>query len=151
MGGALCCVSCTLQSLCLAATAVTLSDSSMAKFIPLILFTVLTNFLSQIMLKKGMTSIDKFEISAVGIFSSLLNIVINPYVFFGLIMMVVSMGTHLVVLSRVEISFAYPFLGLSFVLITAYGYLVLGEAVNVWRIVGVLLICSGVALVARSA
>jgi len=123
----------------------------MIKFIPLILFTVLTNFLSQIMLKKGMTSIEKFEISASGIVGSLFNIVFNPYVFFGLVMMVISMGAHLVVLSRVEISFAYPFLGLSFVLITAYGFMVLGESVNAWRVIGVLLICTGVALVARSA
>ena len=52
-------------------------------------------------------------------------------------------------LSRVEISFAYPFLGLSFVLITLWGHFVLGEAVTVWRVSGVLLICAGVALVAR--
>lgn len=123
----------------------------MVKFIPLILFTVLTNFLSQIMLKKGMTSIDKFDLSISGIFGSALNIVFNPYVFFGLLMMVISMGSHLIVLSRVDISFAYPFLGLSFVLITAYGYFMLGEPVNHWRILGVALICSGVALVAKSA
>ena len=52
------------------------------------------------------------------------------HVFFGLVMMVVSMGTHLIVLSRVEISFAYPFLGLSFVLITLWGYFALGEDVT---------------------
>ncbi len=123
----------------------------MIKFIPLILFTVLTNFLSQIMLKKGMTSIEKFDVSVSGVFSSGMNILFNPFVFGGLVMMVVSMGAHLVVLSRVDISFAYPFLGLSFVLITAYGAMVLGESVNHWRILGVALICSGVALVAKSA
>jgi len=123
----------------------------MAKFIPLILFTVLTNFLSQIMLKKGMTSIEKFDVSLSGVWQSGAAILFNPYVFFGLVMMVISMGSHLVVLSRVDISFAYPFLGLSFVLITAYGYFMLGESVNHWRILGVVLICSGVALVAKSA
>jgi len=123
----------------------------MAKFIPLILFTVLTNFLSQIMLKKGMTSIEQFDVSMSGVFGSLFSIVFNPWVFFGLIMMVISMGSHLVVLSRVDISFAYPFLGLSFVLILGYGYFALNESVNVWRICGVILICSGVALVAKSA
>lgn len=123
----------------------------MTRFIPLILFTVGTNFLSQILLKKGMTSLPKFELTASEILSSVFTIVFNPWVFFGLVMMVISMGSHLVVLSRVEISFAYPFLGLSFVLITLYGYLVLGEGVNLWRIAGVLFICTGVALVARSA
>ncbi len=123
----------------------------MAKFIPLILFTVLTNFLSQIMLKKGMTSIEKFDVSLGGVAGSLFNIVFNPWVFFGLLMMVISMGSHLVVLSRVDISFAYPFLGLSFVLILGYGYFALDEMVNAWRILGVVFICAGVALVAKSA
>ena len=122
----------------------------MNQFIPLILFTVATNFFSQIMLKKGMTVLPSFALTAGGIASSVFTILFNPWVFFGLVMMVVSMGSHLIVLSRVEISFAYPFLGLSFVLITLWGYFVLGEAVTVWRVAGVLLICSGVALVARS-
>ncbi len=122
----------------------------MAKFIPLILFTVLTNFASQILLKKGMTVIDKFEISVTGILSSATAIILNPYVIFGLFVMVISMASHLVVLSRVEISYAYPFLGLSFVLITLWGYFVLQEDVNFWRVLGVLLICAGVAVVART-
>jgi len=119
------------------------------RFIPLILFTVLTNFLSQIMLKKGMTSIERFELTPLAVLSNLVSILFNPWVFFGLATMVISMGTHLVVLSRVEISFAYPFLGLSFVLITLWGYFALGEAVTLWRVFGVLFICAGVALVAR--
>jgi len=122
----------------------------MTRFIPLILFTVGTNFLSQIMLKKGMTSLERFDLTPAAVLSSVFTIIFNPWVFFGLIMMVISMGTHLIVLSRVEISFAYPFLGLSFVLITVYGHLALGESVNIWRIAGVALICTGVALVARS-
>ena len=122
----------------------------MSKFIPLILFTVLTNFGSQILLKKGMSDIKQFEMSLNGVWAALGDIIFNIYVIAGLLVMVISMGSHLVVLSRVEISFAYPFLGLSFVLITVYGYFVLGEAVTMWRIVGVSLICCGVAVVAKT-
>ncbi len=123
----------------------------MTKFIPLILFTVFTNFASQIMLKKGMTSLGQMELSVETWVSTAFAVIFNPWVFLGLIMMVISMGSHLAVLSRVEISFAYPFLGLSFVLITMWGYFVLGESMNMWRVAGVALICAGVALVARSA
>lgn len=123
----------------------------MTKFIPLILFTILTNFLSQIMLKKGMTVLPKFDLTPASVLSSAFTIVFNPWVFFGLVMMVVSMGSHLLVLSRVDLSFAYPFIGLSFVLITAWGYFVLGESVNTIRVAGVGCICLGVVLVAQSA
>jgi len=102
------------------------------------------------MLKKGMTDLPKFELTLNSILSNTVNILFNPWVFFGLAMMVVSMGSHLVVLSRVEISFAYPFLGLSFVLVTLWGYYALGEDVSILRVVGVSLICLGVVLVARS-
>jgi multidrug transporter EmrE-like cation transporter len=122
----------------------------MQTFIPLILFTVLSNFGSQVLLKKGMTSIAPFEISPAGVFGAVGNILLNPYVFSGLIVMVISMGSHLVVLSKVDISFAYPFLGLSFVLVTLYGHFMLDESVNIWRIAGVVLIVSGVSLVAKS-
>jgi len=123
----------------------------MAKFIPLILFTILTNFLSQIMLKKGMTVLPKFDLTASSILSNVFNVAFNPWVFFGLVMMVVSMGSHLLVLSRVDLSFAYPFIGLTFVLITAWGYFMLGESVSMLRVAGVGCICLGVVLVAQSA
>ena len=122
----------------------------MIKFIPLILFTVFTNFGSQVLLKKGMMSIQEFTISADGLLKAAPSIIFNPYVIIGMLLMVVSMGTHLVVLSRVDISYAYPFLGLSFVLITLWGYFALGEPVSMFKILGVLLIVAGVALVAKS-
>ncbi len=122
----------------------------MIKFIPLILFTVFTNFGSQVLLKKGMMSIQEFSISADGLLKAAPTIIFNPYVIIGMFLMVISMGTHLVVLSRVDISYAYPFLGLSFVLITLWGYFALGEPVGMFKILGVLLIVAGVALVAKS-
>ncbi len=122
----------------------------MSKYIPLILFTVLTNFLSQILLKKGMTTIGKIELSLSGLMSSVVDVILNWSIILGIFVMVISMASHLVVLSRVEISFAYPFLGLSFVLITIYGHFYLAETVTMWRVIGVLLICSGVAVVART-
>jgi len=78
------------------------------------------------------------------------SIVFNVFVIGGLFMMVVSMACHLLVLSKVDISYAYPFLGLSFVLITAWGYLVLSEPLSIYKLLGVLLIVCGVALVAKS-
>lgn len=122
----------------------------MIKYVPLILFTVFTNFGSQILLKKGMMSIESFDISATGLMKAFPLIVLNPFVILGMLLMFISMGSHLVVLSKVDISYAYPFLGLSFVLITLYGYYVLSEPVNFYRILGVVAICIGVALVAKS-
>jgi multidrug transporter EmrE-like cation transporter len=48
------------------------------------------------------------------------------------------------------LSFAYPFLSVSYVLVLFAGYFWFGEAVNVSRMMGVALICGGTYFIARS-
>ena len=122
----------------------------MSKYIPLILFTVLTNFLSQILLKKGMSEINLGSLNSGNVLTALPSILFNIFVIGGLLVMVVSMASHLLVLSKVDISFAYPFLGLSFVLIALWGHYALAEPFNAYKIAGVAFIVCGVALVAKS-
>ena len=61
-----------------------------------------------------------------------------------------SMLIWLLILSRVDLSFAYPMLGVSYVLVVASAWLILGETISITRWVGTFVICIGVALVARS-
>ena len=98
-----------------------------------------------------MSIIGASQLGERSLLTKLLEVATSPYVIGGLLLMVVSMGAHLIVLSKVDISFAYPFLGLSFVFISVYGYLVLGEPMTTWKFVGTTLIFLGVALVAKSA
>lgn len=98
-----------------------------------------------------MSIIGAAELGERSLLTKLLEVAMSPYVVGGLLLMVVSMGAHLIVLSKVDISFAYPFLGLSFVFISVYGYFVLGEPMTAWKFVGTTLIFLGVALVAKSA
>jgi len=122
----------------------------MAKYIPLILFTVLTNAAAQIMLKKGMLALGAFELSPAGVAAALPRIALNSFVILGLVTFVVSMASHLVVLSRVDLSFAYPFLSLAYVVVAIYAYAVFREDVNQYRIAGIALICLGTVLISRS-
>ena len=54
------------------------------------------------------------------------------------------------VLSRLDLSLAYPFLALNFVLITLISRVFLGETVPTLRWLGILVIVGGILLVARS-
>ena len=122
----------------------------MAAYIPLILFTVLTNAAAQIMLKQGMLAIGAFELSPAGLVAVGPRVVLNPFVILGLGTFVVSMGSHLMVLSRVDLSFAYPFLSLAYVVATLYAYFVFHEDVSAYRVAGIGLICLGTILISRS-
>lgn len=122
----------------------------MQKYIPLILFTVLTNAAAQIMLKNGMRTVGHFDFGAGSLLATVPRVVLNPWVFFGLCTFVVSMASHLAVLSRVDLSFAYPFLSLAYVVVAVYAYFVFQEDLNAYRIAGIGLICLGTMLIAQS-
>lgn len=122
----------------------------MQKYVPLILAVVTTNALSQILLKKGMLTIGKFDFSGGTLLKMFPVVAFNVYVVSGLLVLVFSMGLHLMALSRVELSFAYPFLSISYILVLIAGYMLFGEDVNVSRVVGVALICCGTWFIARS-
>ena len=122
----------------------------MQRYIPLILAVVTTNALSQVLLKHGMNTIGRFEFGSDSLLRMLPVVALNPFVVSGLLVLVFSMGLHLMALSRVELSFAYPFLSVSYVLVLLAGYFWFGEVVNASRIIGVALICCGTFFVARS-
>jgi len=122
----------------------------MTTYLPLILFTVSTNGLAQILLKQGMIANGPLNLSASELARTIPSLALNPYVVGGLTMFVVSMASHLIVLSKVELSFAYPFLSLAYVLVAVWSFFFFGENLNAYRIAGIALICSGTVLISHS-
>lgn len=122
----------------------------MTKALPLILFTVLSNAAAQIMLKRGMITVGHVSLDPPSLLGAAARIVLNPFVVAGFLTFVISMASHLVVLSRVDLSFAYPFLSLAYVVVTAYAYFAFNEDVSQLRIAGIALICLGTVVVSRS-
>jgi multidrug transporter EmrE-like cation transporter len=123
--------------------------SSAAIYLPLILFTVLTNAAAQIMLKKGMMSVGALDIGTDGLVWTVIRVVFSPFVFIGLCTFVISMASHLVVLSKVQLSYAYPFLSLAYVVVGLYSWFFFGEDMNLARIAGFGLIIAGTILIAQ--
>jgi drug/metabolite transporter (DMT)-like permease len=120
------------------------------KFLPFILFTVLTNAAAQLMLKHGMMSLGTLSFEGANPLLKILQIVFSPWVFLGLCTFVISMASHLYVLSKVELSFAYPFLSLAYVAVAIFAYFIFHEDLNAWRIAGIAFICVGTVLIAQS-
>ncbi len=119
-------------------------------YLPLILFTVLTNAAAQIMLKKGMNSVGALDIGSDGVIGTVFRVVFSPFVFLGLTTFVISMASHLIVLSKVQLSYAYPFLSLAYVVVAAYSYFFFAEDVGLARLAGIGLIVAGTILIAQS-
>lgn len=121
---------------------------------PILILTLLSVALgaaAQIALKEGVSSPQLQAVLASGRLPSfLLEAAQAPWVLVGLVMYALSAVSWLLVLARADLSFAYPFVSLAFVLTAIYGFWVLNEPMGLARISGVGLIVGGVLLVARS-
>lgn len=122
----------------------------MAKYIPLILSGVLLNAFAQLLLKKGMLGIGYFEMQLQNLFPMLKNVAANSYILLGLSSYVISVAIWLVVLARVEVSYAYPFLSVGYVVVTLIGYFIFQESLSWIRVIGMSIIIVGVILLSRS-
>ena len=76
--------------------------------------------------------------------------ILTPYVFMGFVFYGLSSLIYLWVLSKLSLSFAYPFVALSFVMVLVLCWLLLGESLPSLRVIGVGLIVIGVLTVAGS-
>lgn len=113
-----------------------------------ILFTVFLSACAQLLLKVGMTRFGGGYLED-GI-SGVIRVLFSPAVFSGIFIYALSVLVWLWVLSRVDLSIAYPFVGLSFIFTLLFGYAFLDETVNGMRIAGSLLIAAGCVFVAKS-
>ncbi|MEP0944099.1 MAG: transporter [Rhizobiaceae bacterium] len=125
-------------------------------YLPLILFTVLSNAAAQLMLKQGMLTFGPITtgdgpMTAMSVITLIFKVAFHPWVFFGLCAFVISMMSHLYVLSKVELSFVYPFLSIAFIAVAVGSWIFFGENINAWRLLGFGFIIVGTALVAQSA
>lgn len=115
-----------------------------------ILISVLGSAFGQILLKKGMNNLGPLTITAKEIVHVLLVIATNPYVITGLSVYLLGTVFWLVALSRVELSYAYPFASLSYLLMLVASWGLFNEQISLLRLVGTLVVCIGVLLISRS-
>jgi multidrug transporter EmrE-like cation transporter len=90
------------------------------------------------------------EIGLDGLMTHLWTMVSNLWLWMAMICYAVSILLWMAVLSKVEVSFAYPFLSIGYVVAALVGYQFFGESLSLTRIAGILVICLGVFLISRS-
>lgn len=119
------------------------------KYIGFIMFTVMSNAAAQVILKHGMTVLGPLGFGSANPVMRVLQIAYSPWILLGLSLFVVSTASHLYVLSKVDVSFAVPFLSLAYVAIAIFAYFVFHEDVTAWRMAGIAFICVGTLLIVR--
>jgi multidrug transporter EmrE-like cation transporter len=115
----------------------------------LILLSVAAGVAGQTVIKMGVSQPGASE-AAGNLVTLVLMIVRSPLVLLGLFLYGLGALAWIAVLARLDLSMAYPFLALNFVLVTLVSRLFLEEPVPAMRWAGILVICGGILLVARS-
>ena len=123
---------------------------SLLSSVMLILLSISIAVTGQILLKIG---IDRIGVVGFGSMKALISlfsgIIRSPMVLTGLFLYFISAAIWLVILSMVDLSFAYPFIGFTYVMVLVLSKFILKEEVNPIRWAGAFIITVGVVVISR--
>jgi drug/metabolite transporter (DMT)-like permease len=114
--------------------------------ISVLLFAIALGAAGQILLKYGISQLGEKPAPT----RVLASIVTNSWVFLGFFCYAASSLFYIVALSRLELSYAYPMIALSYVVVTFLAWKLLHEQVPGLRVVGLAVILVGVVVMAAS-
>lgn len=115
----------------------------------LAIVSVILGALGQVLVKLGARHLElSFAWHDLG--QTLWTIVKNAPVMGGLFLYGVSFLLWVKVLTKLELSYAYPLVSIGYILVMACSYFLFKENLSLYRLLGTLLIIAGVVVVARS-
>lgn len=111
---------------------------------------VLLGVAAQLLLKAGTNAVGRFAFSLDNAVPVGLQLALEPRILGGTGCYALSLVLWVMALSRTEVSVMYPMVSIGFALNALLAWWLLGEALSVQRIAGIVVIMVGVLLVARS-
>jgi drug/metabolite transporter (DMT)-like permease len=75
---------------------------------------------------------------------------LNPWIFSGFVSAFLASLAWMAAMTRLDLGYAYPFMSLAFVLVMGFSVAFLGEAVNLAKIAGTLMVVGGLIVIARA-
>lgn len=115
----------------------------------LILISIFLGAFGQILVKYGSANLE-INFTLKYLVPSILNIIKNLPVMMGIISYGVSFLIWIKVLSKTELSYAYPMVSLGYIIVMIFSYFVFKENISFIRILGMFFIIVGVVLISRS-
>jgi multidrug transporter EmrE-like cation transporter len=114
-----------------------------------VLLTLLLTVYGQLVLKWQMGHAGQLPSGGIDKVMFLLQQLLNPWMISGLAGAFVASLAWMAAMTRLEMSYAYPFMSLAFVVVMLFGVLFLGETLSLAKVGGTLLVIGGLILIAR--
>lgn len=112
----------------------------------LILTAVVIGVTGQLIIKKGVLSLG--GIGGGGLLAFFLRAAFSPWIVGGILLYVLGTAVWLILLTKVDVSYAYPMLSLGYIFVLLFSFVFLHEPLTAIKFLGTLLIVIGVSLIA---
>lgn len=116
-------------------------------------FTILTTVCSQLIIKwrvsSYVTSLLPMPEAITGKLLFLFKVIFDPFIFIALCLTFTSGLCWMATMTKLEISYAYPFTMLGFIAVLSLSMILFGESCNIYKITGALIIVLGVIITSR--
>lgn len=112
---------------------------------------IVSTVAAQVLLKLGMRNSGGFALDSVGGDPlSLIRILLNPFVFVGMLLYVINVFLWFDIITKSNLSYVYPFLSLAYAAVVIASAIFLGEPFSWQRLIGVGVIIAGVYIVSQA-
>lgn len=106
--------------------------------------SVLTNVIGQTFIKAGANQLGGIHIDNI---LDVIKFFFTPAIFFGIATYGISTIFWIITLSKFDLSYAYPFLSIGYILILVVSYFLFKETITIFKVLGILAIMSGIVLI----
>jgi len=103
----------------------------------------------QLVLKWQMSDVGPLPEGAFSKLQFLLLQFLNPWIMTGLASAFLASLAWMAAMTRLDLNYAYPFMSLAFLIVMAFSVLFLNEALSLQRILGTLLVVTGLVIMTR--
>ena len=118
--------------------------------IALLLTGICLSVVGELLLKHGMNRFGVLDLTPATLIPTLFRVFTQVPILLGFVLVFSASIFWLAVISRVQLSYAYPLLALGYVVTALLSRFIFDEAISPTRWAGILIICGGVYLVSKS-
>ena len=111
--------------------------------------TIFFTVYSQLVMRNEVVKAGSLPPDVLGKMSFVANLFLNPWVLSSILATLLAGISWMLTMSRFEISYAYPWIGLNFVLMLLLGGVLFGESISASKVIGTLLVVAGILVIAR--
>jgi drug/metabolite transporter (DMT)-like permease len=114
-----------------------------------IISTILFTVYSQLIMRWQVSAAGPLPADLSDKFVYVVALLLNPWVVSGIVATFLAGVSWMLAMTKFEISYAYPFVSLNYILVLAAGFLLFQEAMSITKLAGSALVILGIIVIAR--